>query len=219
MYLDLSSLKPRRANAGHERNGAKFRLLWGDRQLFDLRLSANLMLIGIMSDAHDSIQGVKDALRLFSSRGAKLILFAGDMIGSGNCYTFEGCGMPIKLVFGNNDGDRVGLYREFARVGGEYLGDFAEFEVDGRKFAMLHGTEEPLVKAVIASQLYDVVVRGHNHRAEVTRHGKTLLVNPGEIWGNFTGLRSVAILDTSNLNVEIIEMGRFKTFREILKEE
>jgi hypothetical protein len=104
-------------------------------------------------------------------------------------------------------------------VGGEYLGDFAEFEVEGCKFAMLHGTEEPLVKAIVASQLYDVVVRGHNHRAEVTTHGKTLLVNPGEIWGNFTGLCSVAILDTSNLNVEIIEMGRFKTFREILKEE
>lgn len=176
------------------------------------------MLIGIMSDAHDSIQGVRDALRLFSKRGVGLVLFAGDMIGSGNCYAFEGCGMPIKLVYGNNDGDRVGLYRDFAPMGGEYLGDFAEFEVDGLKFAMLHGTQEPLVSAVVASQLYDVVVRGHNHRAEVTRHGKTILINPGEIWGHFTGLRSVALLETSNLGVEIVELGRFKTFREILAE-
>ncbi len=74
------------------------------------------------------------------------------------------------------------------------------------------------MKAVVASQLYDVVVRGHNHRAEVTRHGKTLLINPGEIWGHFTGRSSVAILDTSSLKVEMIELGRFKTFREILKE-
>jgi hypothetical protein len=176
------------------------------------------MLIGIMSDAHDSIQGVKDALQAFSNKGAKLVLFAGDMIGSGNCYTFEGCGMPIKLVYGNNDGDRLGLYRDFARVGGEYLGDFGEIEADGLKIAMLHGTEEPLVQAVVASQLYDVVVRGHNHRWEVTRHGKTLLINPGEIWGNFTGLRSAAILDTSSLNVEMIELGRLKTFREILNQ-
>ena len=83
---------------------------------------------------------------------------------------------------------------------------------------MLHGTEEALVRAVVASQLYDVVVRGHNHRAEVTRHGKTLLVNPGEIWGHLTGLSSVAILDTVSLQVEQIELGRFKTFREIIKE-
>ena len=176
------------------------------------------MLIGIMSDAHDRIQGVKGALRIFSQKGVEMVLFAGDMIGSGNCYTFDGFAIPVKLVFGNNDGDRAGLEREFARVGGEYLGDFGEIEADGLKIAMLHGTEEALVRAVVASQLYDVVVRGHNHRAEVTRHGKTLLVNPGEIWGHLTGLSSVAILDTASLQVEQIELGRFKTFREILKE-
>ena len=108
----------------------------------------------------------------FLKRGVNLILFAGDMIGSGNCYTFEGFGIPVKLVYGNNDGDRVGLSREFARVGGEYLGDFGEIEADGLKIALMHGTEEPLVKAVVASQLYDVVVRGHNHRAEVTQAGQ-----------------------------------------------
>jgi len=75
------------------------------------------MLIGIMSDAHDSIQGVKDAIGVLSKRGVEMALFAGDMIGSGNCYTFEGFGVPMKLVYGNNDGDRVGLAREFARVG------------------------------------------------------------------------------------------------------
>jgi len=70
----------------------------------------------------------------------------------------------------------------------------------------------------VASQLYDVVVRGHNHRAEVARHGKTLLINPGEIWGHLTGRRSVAVLDTSSLKVEMIELGWVKTFREILSE-
>ena len=108
------------------------------------------MLIGIMSDAHDSIQGVKDALRVFSQKKVDLVLFAGDMIGSGNCYTFEGFEIPVKLVYGNNDGDRVGLAREFARVGGEYLGDFGEIEADGLKIALMHGTEEPLVKAVVS---------------------------------------------------------------------
>ncbi len=146
------------------------------------------------------------------------MLHAGDMIGSGNCYAFEGLGIPIKLVFGNNDGDRMGLAREFGRLGGEYLGDFGEIEADGRKMALLHGTEEPLVRTVVASQLYDVVVRGHNHRAEATRQGRSLLVNPGEIWGHFTGRSSAAMLDTATLQVEFIELGRFKTFREILRE-
>jgi putative phosphoesterase len=69
----------------------------------------------------------------------------------------------------------------------------------------------------VASQIYDVVVRGHDHRAEATRCGKTLLVNPGEIWGYLTGLSSVAILDTTSLDVKFIELGRSKTFREIIK--
>jgi len=60
-------------------------------------------------------------------------------------------------------------------------------------------------------------VRGHNHRAESTRHGKTLLVNPGEIWGHLTGLSSIAILDTTSLEVKFIELGRVRTFREIIK--
>jgi putative phosphoesterase len=176
------------------------------------------MLIGIMSDSHDNVQGVKDALKIFSNRGVKLVLHAGDMIGSGNCYTFEGCGMELKLVYGNNDGDRAGLSKEFGRIGGEYLGDYGEIEADGLKIAMLHGTDDSLVKAVLLSQIYDIVVRGHNHRYEVTDHGRTLLINPGEIWGHLTGVSTVAILDTSNKSVEKIELGRFKTFWEIIKE-
>ena len=86
------------------------------------------MLIGIMSDSHDNFQGTIDALRLFRSKGAKMVLHAGDMVGSGNCYAFQGCGMDVKLVYGNNDGDRVVLARDFARVGGEYLGDFGVVE-------------------------------------------------------------------------------------------
>jgi uncharacterized protein len=176
------------------------------------------MLIGIMSDSHDRVQGVKDALSLFSKRNVGLILHAGDMVGSGNCYAFEGLGVPVKLVFGNNDGDRVGLVRDFADVGAHYLGDFGELEADGLKIALLHGTDEAPVRAVVASQAYDVVVRGHNHHAEATKHGKTLLINPGEVWGYLTGRSSVAILNTTNRVVEHVDLGRFKTFREILRE-
>jgi putative phosphoesterase len=175
------------------------------------------MLIGIMSDSHDNVQGLKSALGIFSNRGVELVLHAGDMIGSGNCYAFYGCGMQVKLVFGNNDGDRAGLIRDFAPANGQYLGDFGEMEADGLKIAMLHGTDEALVRAVVASQLYDIVVRGHSHRYEATRQGRTLLINPGEIWGYLTGSRSAAILDTTTLNVERVDLGSCSSIREILQ--
>ncbi len=38
-----------------------------------------------------------------------LILFAGDMIGFGYCFAFKGLVILVKLIYGNNDGDRHGL--------------------------------------------------------------------------------------------------------------
>ena len=173
--------------------------------------------MGIMSDSHDNVLGLKEALGIFSDRSVKLVLHAGDMIGAGNCYALYGCGMEVKLVFGNNDGDRAALIRDFAPAGGQYLGDFGEVDADDLKIAMLHGTEECLVRVVAASQLYDVVVRGHSHRFETIRQGRTLLINPGEIWGHLTGSRSAAILDTSSQDVERIDLGSCGSMREILK--
>ncbi|MDD1758486.1 MAG: YfcE family phosphodiesterase [Methanotrichaceae archaeon] len=167
-----------------------------------------------MSDSHDNFKGVKDALSAFSQRGVRLVLHAGDMIGSGNCYTFEGCNMDLKLVYGNNDGDSADLKRDFERVGGEYLGDFGEVDADGLKIALI--TDEPLVRALVDCKHYDVIVRGHNHRLEMKR-GNTLLINPGEVWGHFSGLSSVAILDSSDMNVDVVELGLYRTFRDLLR--
>ena len=174
------------------------------------------MFIGLMSDSHDNFQAVKDALNAFSQRGVRLVLHAGDMIGSGNCHIFEGYNMDLKLVYGNNDGDRIGLKRDFERMGGEYLGDFGEVDANGIKIALIHGTDEPLVRALVDCKHYDVIVRGHNHRLEVKR-GNTLLINPGEVWGHITGLSSVAILDSSSMNVDIVELASCRTFRDILR--
>ena len=63
------------------------------------------MLIGIISDAHDRVQGVRDALRVFSEPDP----FRRDMIGFGYCFAFKGLVILVKLIYGNNDGDRHGL--------------------------------------------------------------------------------------------------------------
>lgn len=165
------------------------------------------MLIGLMSDSHDNFPGLLEAVEIFKKRNVEMILHAGDVIAPGMCYTFEGWEGELLLVYGNNDGDRTGLKRDFARVGGEFLDDFGEIEADGRKIALLHGTYEPLVRSLVESGHYDVVVRGHDHHVKVVP-GDTLMINPGEVWGHFTGRKTVAILDTKSLDTEIVEMGR-----------
>ena len=100
---------------------------------------------------------------------------------------------------------------------GEYLGDFGEVEADGLKIAMLHGTEEALVESRDSLPALRCSCSRPNHRSETMMQGKTLLVNPGEIWGHLTGGRSAAILDTSSLDVERIDLGSCSSIREILK--
>jgi hypothetical protein len=85
------------------------------------------------------------------------------------------------------------------------LGNFATLELDGKKIALLHGTHEEIVGALLRSGTFDVVVRGHNHRAEI-REGKTLLINPGEVCGYLTGRQTVAILNLTELKAEILHL-------------
>jgi putative phosphoesterase len=74
------------------------------------------------------------------------------------------------------------------------------------KIALLHGNEEELLKALIDSESFDVVVHGHFHRVEVYRKGKTLIVNPGEVCGYLSGKSTIALLDTIKCEVKIVEL-------------
>lgn len=169
----------------------------------------------MLSDSHDNFPELLRAVEALCKRNVELIAHAGDVIAPGMAYAFAGCGVEVKLVFGNNDGDRKELERNFAKVGGECLGDFGEIRAGGLRIALLHGIHEPIVRALVDSGDYDVVIRGHDHHVRVER-GKTLLINPGEVWGFFTGQRSAAVLDTDTLEVEIIDLGRAKSIREMI---
>lgn len=172
------------------------------------------MLIGILSDSHDNFPGLMEAVEIFKRRKVEMILHAGDVVAPGMCYAFEGWDGELFLVYGNNDGDRVGLARDFGQVGGEFLEDFGEIEAAGRRIALLHGTYEPLVRALVDSGAFDVVVRGHDHNVRVVP-GDALVINPGEVWGHFTGRKTVAILETRSLETEIVEMGSSPSIREM----
>jgi len=77
----------------------------------------------------------------------------------------------------------------------EVAGEAAELEVAGRRVAVYHGTSPILLRALVESGLYDVVVYGHTHQAVVERRGGTLVVNPGELCGCLTGRSTYAVVD------------------------
>ncbi|MEM0216071.1 MAG: metallophosphoesterase [Candidatus Bathyarchaeia archaeon] len=165
------------------------------------------MLIGLMSDTHDNLPMVEKAVSLLNDRKVELVLHAGDYVAPFVIPKLRELKAKVIGVFGNNDGDKELLKKRSAEHEGmEIRGNFAEIQVGDTKIVLLHGHEDELLKALINSQSFSVVVHGHTHKAEIYRKGKTLIINPGEVCGYLTGNSTVAILDTDRLEAKIIEI-------------
>jgi putative phosphoesterase len=173
------------------------------------------MIIGIMSDTHDHLPLVDKAVKKLIDEKAELVLHAGDYIAPFVIPHFKAFKGKFIGVFGNNDGDHEFLKRRFAEFGLEIRGYFAELKIDGLRVALLHGGEpggppgpSELLKSLISSECYDVIVHGHIHEATSYKEGKTLVINPGEVCGYLTEKPSVAVLNTKTMTVKIVPLER-----------
>ncbi|HEY4674494.1 MAG TPA: metallophosphoesterase [Candidatus Bathyarchaeia archaeon] len=165
------------------------------------------MLVGLISDTHDHLPMVEKAVKKLNSENVELVLHAGDYVAPFVIPKFKELKAKLVGVFGNNDGDHELLKKRFSEHEGfEIRGSFAEVIADGLRIALLHGNEEELLKALINSGGFDVVVHGHSHGPKVYRKGKTLVVNPGEVCGYLTGKSTIGFLDTVKRDVKIVEL-------------
>lgn len=161
--------------------------------------------VGLIADSHDHIGHLQKATALFRKRGVTKILHAGDYVNPGSISHFEG--LHLIGVFGNNDGERLGLHRAFTKVGGELQGEFGTLTLAGANCGIYHGTEPALKQALIASGLYRFLVFGHTHQAEQQWVGNTLVLNPGSAHG-FRSRATVMILNPSTSEVELIDLNQ-----------
>lgn len=160
------------------------------------------MRIGVISDIHDNIWALADALPLLGQCDALLCL--GDY-----CAPFtisdigKGFAGPVHAVWGNNDGDKLLITRNADECGNITLhGDLAELRLGGRSAALTH--YPAVARALAQSGTYDLVCHGHDHVRGITRVGETMLLNPGEVMGRF-GVRSYAVYDTQTGDGQLVE--------------
>lgn len=163
-------------------------------------------MIGIISDSHDNLNAIRKAVEFFNKNEVKAVLHAGDIVSPFTAKAFKDLNAKLYFVFGNNDGDKLMLTKHFEEIGAISCGDFGDLTIDSLHIALLHGTNEALVKAVAKSGDFDVVIRGHSHDPGVKIIKGTPVINPGECAGVLTGKSTVATLEISNLNVEITEL-------------
>jgi len=159
------------------------------------------MLVGVMADSHDNVPKIEAAVRLFNEAQVQHVLHAGDFVSPFAIEPLRGLGCPVLSVFGNNDGERLGLAARIREIG-EVHPYLATISLADRQIAVVHYPE--LAEPLAHSGVYDLVVYGHTHRVD-QRQDQGLLLNPGETGGWLTGCSTVSIVDLSTLQVRMEE--------------
>jgi len=160
------------------------------------------MLIGVMADSHDNVPKLEAAVSLFKQRQVQHVLHAGDFVAPFAIDPLRGLDCPVLSVFGNNDGERLGLAARIREIG-EVHAYLATATLDDRRIAVVHYPE--LAEPLAESGAYDLVVYGHTHRVD-QRQDHGLLLNPGETGGWLTGCSTVAVVDLTTFRVRIHEL-------------
>lgn len=160
------------------------------------------MLIGVIADTHDNMNMLKKAVDLFNERGVELALHAGDYIAPFTAREFRRLNCNLVGVFGNNDGEKIGLTSNFSSFGELYEG-IHQLELDGKKIAITHYPD--IAETLAGSGAYDVVIYGHTHRPDI-RGPNPLVINPGECGGWLEGESTIAFLDLAALDAELVRL-------------
>ena len=163
------------------------------------------MKIGVLSDSHDHLANLGRAVGMFAERGVGALIHAGDVCSPFALHEFgplAARGVRMHAVFGNNDGDRLMLVRKGA--------DFCVFhdgaavlELGGRRIVVTHYPD--LAPALLASGFYDLVIHGHDHQVRLEGESRRLL-NPGSCAGYLASRATVAVVDTADLSVEVVDL-------------
>ncbi|MBD3204670.1 YfcE family phosphodiesterase [Candidatus Woesearchaeota archaeon] len=163
------------------------------------------MRIGLISDTHDRVEYIDKAVKIFSD--VDLVIHTGDWCSPFFLLDFvKKIKAQVKTVFGNNDADIFRLMDLTKGLDIEFLGDFAEIEIENRKYAVLHGDPESIIDSLALSNKYDVIFHGHTHKARIEKIKDTVVLNPGSFmprsrkkWTK----PSVAVFDSDKLTGEI----------------
>ncbi|MFX1377044.1 MAG: metallophosphoesterase [Promethearchaeota archaeon] len=170
------------------------------------------MKIGVLSDTHDHMNNILQAVSIINKKNVSAVIHCGDYIAPFVKKWFDKLDEPIKKnffgVFGNNDGERIFLKQnlgqicQFAQNGNELI-----LELGGKRIFVSHMPRHETIEALANSSKFDIILTGHTHALKNEKNDKgVLIVNPGEVCGYLTGKSTFAIIDTDKMEAEIIEL-------------
>lgn len=161
------------------------------------------MKIGVMADTHDHRAYTARAVEAFNAAGVEWTLHAGDFVAPFVVNELAGLQSSFRGIFGNNDGERLGLYKRLSEIGSVQVQPLF-LELSGRRIAMIHEPEP--VEAFAQSALYDLVIYAHTHLKETRYVGECLVLNPGEVCGWLTWTPTCAVVDLTTMTLDWVDL-------------
>ena len=138
------------------------------------------MRIGVVSDTHDRLDAIAEAVRVLADQRVELVLHCGDIESPETVAAFAP--LPTHFVFGNWDKDRAKLVSAIRAIGGHSHDSFGALELAGKRVAWVHSHERQQLYQLEHCDFFDYVFYGHTHVREQHRTGRTLVANPGALF-------------------------------------
>ena len=157
-------------------------------------------MLAVLANSDGRADLVLSAVEMLRDSGAQYAIHCGDIGGRQVLDSLAEIGGGF--VWGDRDHDRTGLMRYGHAKGLVCWGLLGDFLHRGKRVAVVHGDNKPVLKQLIKEQQYDYILHGHES-AEDRTVGKTRIINPGPLYGN---ARNALLLDLRNGESRTIEI-------------
>jgi putative phosphoesterase len=137
------------------------------------------MLLALISDTHDNVPATRAAIAALSAHAPDVYLHAGDLCAPLMLEHFAT--LPLHFVFGNNEWDHAELRSRAKTLNLHCHANLADLEFAGKRVALLHGHEQPLLHSLIHAGNHHYIIHGHTHVRRDERIHTTRIINPGAV--------------------------------------
>ncbi|MEN3044351.1 MAG: metallophosphoesterase [Candidatus Hydrothermales bacterium] len=164
------------------------------------------MKIGVISDTHDNLEATRKAFSIISQRKIEFVFHLGDIVAPFTLKVikeiYKG---KLVLLYGNNDGEKQGLYLMAKDLKFEIFEPPLVYKLGDIKFMLYHNYPEDYYAEIKG---INFLLFGHWHKVIHIRKDNTIFLNPGEVCGYLTGEKTFAIIDLKTKEIEIVNIER-----------
>lgn len=165
------------------------------------------MKLGVLSDTHNNMANLEQALEILHREGVDVLIHCGDLTTPETACRLQG--FRVHHVIGNGDYASGEILHALQSLDPHNTSSLTfSTELDGVRIAAAHGHIPGQVEALVRSGEYAYVFRGHSHRRRDERDWPTRVINPGALGGLRAGPRSCAVLDLHTGALDFFEINQ-----------